>query len=826
MPASLRHAARRLRRAPGFATAAALTLALGIGGAAAVFTVVNGVLLQPLPYPRADRLVDVTHTLSLSGLTRVAQSDATYLMYATDNRAFTGFGIYRATSVNLHTLGGSTGAPPERLAAALATPSLFRVLGAAPLRGRGFTDADAQPGAVPVALISRGVWQRTFGGADVLGRHVSVDGVDREIIGVMPASFHFPDARTGIWIPLQLDPAHTNSAAFDYTGIARLRDGATIPSAAADLQRLLPQVPVVYPGRLTAGAIKVMKMQVDVRPLRDVLVGNVGHVLWIVFGAVGLLLLLACANVANLLLARAEGRQRELAVRRALGAGRALLLQDSLSEAFLLALIGAVIGVLLASAGVTLLKTLPMGASIPRMADVHVDAAVLAFAAGVALLATFLVSALPALRAGGASLASLLVAEGRSATGSRGRQRARRALVISQMALALVLLAGAALLARSFQELSAVNPGFDAADGVAFRLDLPNAAYPTTRDAAAAELRVLQAVRAVPGVQAAGIVTRLPLDNEAAQDSAVFIEDHPIKPGQIPDIHHMVFATPGYFAAMGIPLVAGRMYREPEPGANPAQLPREVMVSEAFARRYWTTAAVAIGKRIRLVANPRAPWSTIVGVVGNTRDQGLDQPPTELMYNQLVSATIDSLAYVPRDVAFVVRGGADAGALLPALRKAALRAAPSLPVYREIALGQLLSAANARTTFTLLLLGIAAIVALAIGATGIYGVIAYLVALRTREIGVRLALGAPPAAVKRLVVRRALVDAMAGVALGLIAAGLLTRGLKSLLFSVSPTDAVSLTAATLVLLATAVGAAWVPARRAAALDPAIALRSD
>jgi predicted permease len=397
-------------------------------------------------------------------------------------------------------------------------------------------------------------------------------------------------------------------------------------------------------------------------------------------------------------------------------------------------------------------------------------------------------------------------------------------LVVSQVALAVVLLSGAGLFARSFRNLNAVNPGFDAANGAAFRLALPDAAYPTTRDAAATELRTVQALRAIPGVQAAGIATRLPLDDEASQDSAVFIEDHPLQPGKIPDIHPMVFATPGYFQAMKIPLIAGRMYREPDPSVDPAQLPREVVVSEAFAAHYWASAAASVGKRIRM--NPRDPWSTIVGVVGSMRDNGLEQPAVEAVYNQLITTSVSGTAWIPHDVAFVVRSDAGLSSTVAAIRRAAASAAPSLPVYRVIALGDLLSSAEARTTFTLLLLGIAALVAMAIGATGIYGVIAYLVALRMREIGVRLALGAQAADVKALVVRRAVVDAVAGVCIGLAGAVLVTRGLGSLLFDVSPTDVVSLGSAAAVLLATAVAAAWLPARRAAALDPAIALRSD
>ncbi|HEY5218863.1 MAG TPA: ABC transporter permease, partial [Gemmatimonadaceae bacterium] len=655
---ALRHAARRLARTPSFAGATVFTLALGIGGAAAVFTVVNGVLLRPLPYPRADRLVDLSHTLAVSGLTSVDQSDATYLLYRADNHVFTDVGIYKAASVNMHALTASFGdAAPQRLAAAFATPSVFHVLDATSARGRGFTDADAELGAPPVVVISQGLWKSTFG-ADpaIVGRHITVDGMDREIVGVMPPAFHFPTEQTALWLPLMLDAAHTNSAAFDYRGIARLRDGATIAAATADLQRLLPQVPVVYPGRLSAAAIAITKMQAVVLPLRDVTVGSAARILWIVLGAVGMLLLIACANVANLFLARAEGRQREFAVRRALGAGRGLLLQDALGEALIIAAIGGALGIACAAAGVGLLQRLPMGATIPRLDEVHVDGFVIAFTFGVSTLAAVIVSALPAVRAGHASLASLLTADGRTTTGTRARHRARRALVVSQVALALVLVAGAALFARSFRRLSAVNPGFDAQHALAFRLALPEAAFPTTPDAATTVANTLRALRALPDVRSVGVATKLPLDQEAAEDSAVFIGDHPTQPGKIPDVHPIVFATPSYFDAMGIPLVTGRLFAPPDPSLDPASAPREVVVSEAFAQRYWPDAAGAIGKRIRLTFTD--PWSTIVGVVGSTRDDGLEKAPTEVVYSQLITSAANGRPWTPRDVAFVVRGGA------------------------------------------------------------------------------------------------------------------------------------------------------------------------
>ena len=822
----LRHAARRLARTPAFTVAAALALALGIGGASAVFTVVNGVLLRPLPYAHSDRLVDISHTLLVGGGMHVDQSDATYLLYQRDNRVFTDVGIYRATSVNMHAGNESAGTTDatQRISAALATPSTFRVLGAAAVRGRGFSDADAAPGAPAVALISQELWANAFGSdPEIVGRRVSIDGTDREIVGVAPRAFHFPAEQTQLWLPLVLDPAHTNSAAFDYQGIARLKDGITIAAANADLQRLLPTVPVVYPGRLTAAAITATKMHTEVASLRDTMVGSVAKILWVVLGAVALLLLLACANVANLFLARAEGRQREFAVRRALGAGRMLLLQTSLGEALVLSGVGGVLGIALAAFGVTFLQQVPMGASIPRLGEIHVDGFVVAFTIAVSCIAALAVSALPALRLSRASLTSLMGSDGRSATRSRVRHGVRRALVVSQVALALVLVSGAALFARSFERLSAVNPGFDADHALAFRLAMPATAYPTTSDAAGTVVAALRALRSVPGVTSVGAASRLPLDEQYTADSAVLVEDHPREAGQIPNVFPMMFATPDYFRAMGIPIVAGRLFSALDPSLDPAKLPREVIVSEAFAQKYWTTAD-AVGKRIKM--NPIDPWSTIVGVVGSTHDAGLAKPAVAEVYNQFVSTAVNGKAWSPRDVAFVVRTSGNAADVSAGVRSAVHSVAPALPVYRLIPLRSLLQDAEARTTFTVLLLSIAAVVALVIGTMGIYGVVAFLVALRTREIGLRLALGAQPVDVRRMVVGRALVDAVIGVVVGVAGAVALTRELSTLLYSVKPTDPISLLSAGALLLLTAVVASWIPARRAARLDPAIALRDD
>jgi predicted permease len=827
---TIRYAIRRLLRERSLTIAAVLTLALGIGATTAVFTVVNAVLLQPLAYARPERLVDLSHTLTISGITRVDQSDATFLYYARENRVFTGIGAYRITGVNVAGAADrstSADARAERLNAGLVSASTFPVLGAAPILGRTFRDSEDRRDAPRVALLGQRLWERKFG-ADrgIVGRQISIDGVPREIVGIMPADFDLPGASTELWLPLGIDPAHTASAAFDYRGVGRLRDGVSLDAAAADLQRLLPQVPEAYPGRLTAQSIQQIRMRAVVRPLRDVVVGDVGRVLWVVLGAVACVLLIACANVMNLLLVRAEGRQHELAVRRALGAERWTLARDHLAEGSVLAVVGAVLGLGVAVAGVRVLRSLEGAIDAPRLAEVRVGALVLVVVAGVTVLATLLVSVLPALRAASSTALPALTEMGRALTASRGRHRARHALVVAQLALALVLLAGAGLMARSFARLRSVPSGIDAAHAFAFRVALPTATYSDSGRAARFIIRALEQIAAIPGVDAAGAVSKLPFVPDARQDSALFVEDRPLAPGTMPNIHQFAFASPGYFRAMGIPLIEGRTFE----ALDPARAPRELVLSRTVASRYWPQ-GTAVGKHVRMA--PAGEWYTVVGVADDVRGGGLDQPPDEAVYLPLV-VTLGGQAmgmdaerpWTPRDIAFVTRTTGDPAAIGSRAERVLRDLDAEVPAYGARPMADVVAQSAARTTLTLTLLGIASLVALALGAVGIYGVISYVVSLRTREIAVRMALGARPVDVRRMVSRQAAIVAGIGIAVGVAGAFALTRVLSALLFGVSPVDPVTMITAAAILAGVAELAAWVPARRAAALDPANALRSD
>lgn len=825
LPRQLGRAARRLRRAPTFSVTVVVTLMLGIGATTAVFSLVDGILLSPLPFVRPSQLMDLTHVMDIQGLGQVDQSDATFLYYRASSRSFSGIGAYRPIAVNLD---GGAGAHAERVDAARASASLFRVLGVVPLWGRTFRDEEDRPGGAPVMLLSERFWRDAYGSdPGIIGRSIDVDGVPHEVVGVLPRRFDFPDPGTDLWLPIGIDPSATRSAAFDFRAVARLREGVTPAAAAAELQRLLPRVPEAFPGRLTAAAIALTHMRAVVRPLRDVVVGEVGRALWVVLGAAGFLLLIACANVGNLFLVRAEERQHDLAVRRALGAGRGEIVLEFLSEGILLAAIGGALGLALASGCLGALRSLDAAVAIPRIGSAGIDGRVLGAAAGMTLLTALVMCVVPALRASGAGVAAVLVRTGRNATAGRGRHRARRAFVVAQMALALVLVAAAGLMVRSFRALRSVPSGFEAEGAYEFRIALPEGVYPTTTAATGLVLRGLAALSTLPGVQAVGALSKVPLDDEARRDTAVFVGDRPAPMGAMPIVHQVAYATPGAFAALGIPLLEGHTFGPPDP----AGAPLDVIVTRALARRYWRDSS-AVGRRLRL--SPDGPAFTIIGVTGDIRGTGLDQPPDETVYLPLVTAPGPAAAdggagatrWIPRQLAFVARSTAPAKDVIADVEATLGALAPTIPVYGARSMAAVVRRSTARTSFTLELLEIASLVSLLIGAVGLYGVVSYMVSLRSREMAVRIALGARPAALRRLVLTQAAAVAGSGIVLGLGAALLLTRSLAALLFDVTPTDPVTLLAAAAVMSVVAIVASWGPARRASRIDPAAVLRAD
>lgn len=809
----IQHAARRLGRSRGFTIAAFLTLTVGLGCATTVFSIVNAVLLRPLPYPQSERLVSVSHTLQVRGTLHVDQSDASLLFFHRHNRAFTQFGGYQASAA---ALGPAGGADAERVAAGRVTSGVFDALRVSPLRGRLFSEADDAPGAEKVAIVAERLWQRRFGGdPGLLHRRIIIDGDAREVIGILPDAVRFPSSSTELWLPLSLNPSKTDSATFDYQAIARLHDGVSIAQAEADLQSLLPRLPDEFPGRLTRAAIDQTDMRVTVRPLASVVVGGAATLLWVVLGAAGFVLATACANVAGLFLVRAEGRRKMFAIQHALGASAATVLLEFLSEALLLAGLAAMAAVAIAAAAARALRSASIAIDLPRLTEVKVDAVVLGGAGLATALTVLLVGAFAAWRSRAGSGFEALHA---GSTVGRTEHRARYALVASQVALAMMLIVGAGLMAKSMWHLRRVQPGFDRTGALTFRLALPPAADGGADQAVRFFAQSLDAVARIPGVQAAGAASKLPLEEHDQTDTAVFIESRPLPMGALPRIHPVTYVSPGYFAAIGIPIVDGVTFGQPDPPRTRL----DAMVSRSFAERYWPGES-AIGQRVRILVS--GPWYTVVGVVGDVRSAALDRPADPMIYCPLLPPAADQ-RWTPRDLAFVVRTSGDPAALAGAIRGAIHRLDPSLPVYHTERISELVARASSRRALALLLIAVASTIALLLGMVGLYGVMAYVVSLRTREIGIRIALGERPAAIGLIVARQGVSVATIGVAAGVAGAIALARALGRLLFDVAPFDPPVIVLSAALVLALAASASWIPSRRAASVDPSIALRGE
>jgi predicted permease len=817
----LRLATRRLRRAPTFTIATVLVLALGIGATTAVFSVVNGVLLRPLPYPAPDRLVSLQHTADIGNLQRIDQSDATLMLYQKDAGAFDGVGGWRERDVNL----GSSDAdpsPPERLAAAWITANLFDVLRVRPALGRTFRAGEDRDRSAPVVIISDRLWHRRFGGDPaVVGKRLIANGLSREIVGVMPPDFIFPHATPELWIPVPFDPANANVGGFNYEAVGRLRDGMTIDAAQADLARVLPRVLDEFPGEIPKAMWERAHVRPLIVPMRESMVGDVSRLLWILLGSVSLVLVIACANVASLLLVRGESRSLELAVRSALGSGIGGIVAQCLSEAFVLSIGAGALGASFAAIAVRALAATRVDLGVPRLEQVSVDGRVLAFTLVLSVLCAVVVSIIPILRVRHISIATVLRESTRGSTAGKPRQRARSLLVVGQVALALVLVASSGLLARSFARLRDVKPGFEPSDVVMARIVLPEANYPNTASVAQLYNQLLDRVRAVPGVREAAIADWVPLTSDH-NDNATEIEDHPLPPNALPPVHYSIDVEGNYFKTMSIPLLSGRSF-SPIDAARPQF---EAVVSKAFAAQYWPNGS-PLGRRVR--PSLGGQWYTIVGVAADVHYDALDKPAPSAIYYPLVQG--GTSPNDPKDTTTAVRfitllaRETPEAKVSAALRSVVRSVAPAAPTYDERTLTDVVDAASARARATLLLLAAASAIALVLGTVGIYGVMAYGVTLRQREISVRIALGAPPAQVRRMISRQGFVLGLTGVSLGVVLAIGVTRLLRGFLYEVSPTDPLTLIGTCIVLLAIAALASWGPARAASAIDPAETLRA-
>ena len=815
----LKHAVRRLAAAPAFSLIAIATLAIGIGANAAIFSVVDGILLKPLPYPHADQLVAVDHRAPGVKLERTGAAPFLNFTYRDQMKTVQDVGLWRPDTASITGL-----AEPEEVPTIDVTDGVLPIFGVQPFVGRLFTRADDTPGSPETVILAYGYWQARFGrDPSVVGRRVLVDGRPRDVIGVLPQSFRFLDRDASLFLPLRLDRAKTFLGNFSYRSVARLKPEATPEAAASDAARLIPVALAEFPE--FPGFSKKMFADAQlaplIRPLKQEIVGDVGRVLWVLMGTIGLVLLIACANVANLLLVRVDGRQQELAIRAALGAGRGRIARELVVESVVLGLCGGAAGLALAYGAVRLLTVLAPS-NLPRLADIAVDAPVLLFTLAVSLLAGLLFSAIPVVKYAGPRLNASLRAGGRTLSDSRERHRARNVLVVAQVALALVLLVGSGLMIRTFRALKHVEPGFTHPEEVlTLRISIPSSQAKAAVDVLRTEEAIADRIAAVPGVSSVGLTTSIPMDGNGWHDP-IFAEDQPIAEGQLPPLRHFKFIAPGLLNTLGSPVVAGRDFT----WQDLYDLRRVAIVSENLAREMWGAPAAAIGKRIRESTN--SPWREIVGVAGDVRDDGVDQKAAPFVCWPLLTDHFEGDDLRPtRTVAFLVRSRrAASSGLLNDVGRAVWAVNPNLPLANVRTLQEIYDKSLARTSFTLVMLSIAGAMALLLGVAGLYGVIAYAVSQRTREIGIRMALGARQEEVTRMFVGQGLRLASIGIAVGLVAAIALTRLMASLLFDVSPADPATYAGVAFGLASAAMLASYLPALRAASIDPSEALRAE
>jgi putative ABC transport system permease protein len=797
----LRYALRGLRRSSGFAAVAVVALALGIGANTAVFTVLNGVLLQPLRFPEAERLFLISYQPQHGPFrSDPSLSDRHYLEFRNQDRVFERIAAFAGYPVTL------TGAgDPVQLPAATVTPEFFPVLRVNAGLGRTFLAEEAQPGRDRVALVSNALWRTRLGAdAQIVGKTITLDGVARTVVGVMPAGFGFP-YRAEVWTPFEVRIDPRNS--FLRPVVGRLKPGASRLQAQAELD--------TFARALAAASGKSGDDSVArIVPLAELLVGTIRSSLWIFAGAVGFVLLIACANVANLLLIRATSRQQEIAVRAALGAGRPRLMRQLLTESTLVSLAGGAAGMLLALAGVPALLALAPEGKIPRVEEIHINGWVLAFTLGVSLLTGIVFGLAPALHATRRNLGASSLQGTRTASGRH--EGLRSALVVSEIALALVLLTGAGLMLKSFLRMRAVNPGFRAENVLTMTVDLPAAAYRTAADAQAFHQRTLEKLGNLPGVLAAGAVNWMPLGRGLMRGDFQLEGGRKLPRGLLAD---KLVVSPGYLRTMGIRLLSGRDFSERDNAAAHGV----VLISQSVARRLWP-GEDAVGKRIAEQDHPKPEdWLTIVGVVDDVIQQDLTERPDPAIYRPYLQV---NRPFWLTHMTFLVRTTAEPHTLAPALRSVLREVDQNQPVQSITSMDEVIAATTAEPRFQTRLLGVFAIVALALSAIGIYGVLAYSVTERTREIGIRIALGAETSNVMRMVLRRTLALAAAGIALGTAGALAVTRVLGKLLFDVKPADPATFVGAAVLLAAVALCAGLPPARRATRVDPVVALRYE
>jgi len=822
----LRHALRTLPRRPAFTFAAILTLALGIGATTAIFSVVYSVLIKPLPYPSSGELVRIRHSAAAINTNDLTAASTMLLTYRKENRTFADIGFW--------TDGGETFTTPdatERVRSLRVSYGLLQALGVQPLRGRWFTDQEHGPAAEgpdPV-ILSYAFWQSRFGGnATALGSELLINGRQSHVVGIMPRTFRFLDMtpQPDVIVAVRLDPAREAIGFFGYQALARLKPGVTLDEASADIARMLPiwldAWPMVQGSSVTRDAIKNWRIAPVVRSLKDDLVGGVASSLWVLMGAIGAVLLVACANIANLMLVRADARRQELAVRAALGAGRGRLARELLVESLVIGAVGGALGLLLAYAGLRVLVEIGP-ANMPRLDEVGVHPIVLGFTVAIALASTLLFGAITALKHAVVDMSSIGGARG--ATTGRERNATRSALVVAQIALAFILVVSAVLMIRTFVALRDVHPGFaDAASIQTVRTWAPNALLRDPLRFTRLQHEILDAVGALPGVSSAAFTSGVPMEGAPFIFNAqVVVEGRPLAPGESLPPRRLKTVSPGFFATMSTRIIAGRDITWADIDAGG----RVVLVSEDFARELAATPADALGRRIR-TPNDNDAWREIIGVVENVKDDALYMAAPSIVYLPVfMENAFGAEKFGIPPMAYVVRSDrAGTATLVNEVRQAIWSVNADVPVALQRTMQDLYAASLAQTSFALVMLGIAGSMALVLSIVGIYGVIAYVVSQRAREIGIRMALGAEPRQVRTMFLRQGLALSGVGLGVGLVAALGLTRFMSSLLYGIGATDIATYVAALGVILAAAALGTYLPARRATAIDPVETLKAE
>jgi putative ABC transport system permease protein len=805
-----------------FTSIALATLALGIGANTAIFSVVNGVLIKPLPYPKAEQLAGVWHLApGISGISGDLNCSPTmYFTYREQGRTFQDFGLWANDGATV------TGAgEPEQVQSLDVTYGALNALDVQPATGRWFSQPDDTPGAPDTVILTYGYWQRRFGGnPSAVGRSLIVDAKPHTIIGVMPRNFRFLSSSADLIVPIQFDRSKIFLGQFSYQGIARLKPGVTLEQANADVTRMLPGWLRAWPppSGFSRALFENAHFAAKVQPLKQEVVGNIGATLWVLMGTIGLVLLITCANVANLLLVRAESRQQELAIRAALGAGWRRIAGEMLLESLTLGVLGGALGLALAYAALrALIAKGP--ATLPRLTEIGIDPLVLGFTLAVSLLAGFLFGLMPAIKYAGPHLAFTLRGGGRTMSQGRERHRARNVLVVAQVGLALVLLIGSGLMIRTFQALRSVQPGFTHPEQVQLmRISIPDTQVKEPERVMRMENEMMDKLAALPGVTSASFANSAPLEGFGGENDLFYAKDKTYSPGQIPPIRAFRFIAPGFLKTDGTPLMAGREFTWTDIYDNR----RVVLVSENLAREMWGSPQAAIGKEVRTGLND--VWREIIGVVADVHDAGLDQAAQKFAYWPAMMNHFElDLPQITRFGVFVIRTNrAGTESFLAEARRAIWSVDANVPVFLTRTLETVYDQSMARTSFTLLLLAIAGAMALLLGVVGIYGVIAYAVTQRTREIGIRMALGAQPGGLQGMFVRQGLLLAAVGAVLGLVGAAGLTRLMSSLLFKTAALDPVTYAVVSAVLILAAALASYFPARRATAVDPVEALRTE